>query len=134
MYKTLSAKDYIFLQRLTEVDFEPIAFKLTHPDEGLGLSLAQVSHNIEGYRQYLFLYYLYPDRILVPSREIDQVWHTHILDTAKYREDCDQLFGRFIDHWPYFGLADAADKAALEKAFAETQALYAHHFGELAAV
>jgi hypothetical protein len=134
MYKALSEKDYIFLQQLTEVDFGPIAFKLTHPDEGLGLSLEQVLNNIEGYRQYLFLYHLYPDRILVPSKEIDQVWHTHILDTAKYREDCDLLFGRFIDHWPYFGLADEADRAALEQAFVETQALYDHHFKTLAPV
>jgi hypothetical protein len=128
MSKQLSQPHWEFLQRLTEVDFGPIAFKLMHPDEGMGLTLSEVTEAIEDYRRFLFLYHLYPDRIIVPSREIDRIWHTHILDTAKYREDCELLFGKFIDHWPYFGMTDAADKAALTEAFTETQALYAEHF------
>jgi hypothetical protein len=124
----LSEKDYNFLHRLTEVDFGPIAFKLTHPEEGMNLSIPEVISAIEQYRRFLFIYHLHPDRTIVPSKEIDLIWHTHILDTAKYREDCDWLFGHFIDHWPYFGLADVADRAALEKAFAETQALYGEYF------
>jgi hypothetical protein len=111
-----------------EIDFGPIAFKLMHPDEGMGFTLCEVTESIEQYRRFLYLYHLYPDRIIVPSREIDRVWHTHILDTAKYREDCELLFGQFIDHWPYFGMTDAADRAALATAFAETQALYAQHY------
>jgi hypothetical protein len=126
--KQLSQPHWEFLQHLTEVDFEPIAFKLMHPDEGMGLTLSEVTEAIEDYRRFLFLYHLYPDRIIVPSRDIDRIWHTHILDTAKYREDCELLFGKFIDHWPYFGMTDAADKAALTEAFTETQALYAAHF------
>jgi hypothetical protein len=124
----LSQSAWEFLQRLMEVDFGPIAFKLMHPDEGVGLTLSEVTEAIEQYRRFLFLYHLYPDRTLVPSKEIDRVWHTHILDTAKYREDCELLFAQFIDHWPYFGMTDAADRAALEQAFAETKALYAQHF------
>jgi hypothetical protein len=124
----LPQPDWEFLQRLMEVDFGPIAFKLMHPDEGVGFTLSEVTAAIEQYRRFLYLYHLYPDRIIVPSREIDRVWHTHILDTAKYREDCELLFGQFIDHWPYFGMTDAADRAALAAAFAETQALYAYHY------
>jgi hypothetical protein len=126
--KKLSQSDWEFLHRLTEVDFGPIAFKLMHPEEGVSLTLKEVTDAIEEYRRFLFLYHLYPDRIIVPSKEIDRVWHTHILDTAKYREDCELLFGQFIDHWPYFGMTDDADRAALAAAFAETQALYAQHF------
>jgi hypothetical protein len=124
----LSQPDWEFLQRLMEVDFGPIAFKLMNPEEGVSLRLKDVTASIEEYRRFLYLYHLYPDRILVPWKEIDRVWHTHILDTAKYREDCQFLFGQFIDHWPYFGMTDAADRAALDSAFAETQALYAHHY------
>ena len=36
---------------------------------------------------------------LSPSSLIDQVWHEHILNTAKYREACTVL-GVFIDHDP----------------------------------
>jgi hypothetical protein len=126
--KQLTPESYNFLQRLTEIDFRPIAFKLVHPDKGAGLSLEEVTESIEQYRRFLFLYHIYPERTLVPADDIDLVWHTHILDTAKYREDCETLFGRFIDHYPYFGLTDAAEGAALAQAFAETQELYDRHF------
>jgi hypothetical protein len=126
---TLSIEDKAFLERLSAIDFGPIAFKLMHPEDVEGWSLERVTRAVELYRRFLFLNYLYPDRPIVPSREIDQVWHTHILDTAKYREDCDILFGHFMDHWPYFGLRDADERQQLNDAFRETQALFELHFG-----
>ena len=126
----LSAEDRAFLQRLQAIDFGPIAFKLMNPDDGVGLSLAQVTHEIELYRRFLFLSYRYGERQIVPSREIDRVWHTHILDTAKYREDCEQLFGHFVDHWPYFGIRDEQDRQALVAAFDDKKRLFEQYFGE----
>ncbi|MEM9164524.1 MAG: hypothetical protein AAGC54_15855 [Cyanobacteria bacterium P01_F01_bin.4] len=131
--QTLSTSDKAFLARLSDIDFGPIAFKLMHPEDGDGWTLERVTRAVELYRRFLFLNYLYDDRPIVPSREIDQVWHTHILDTAKYREDCDTLFGRFMDHWPYFGMRDADERQQLNDAFTETQALFEKHFGVLAA-
>jgi len=125
----LSATDTSFLHRLQAIDFGPIAFKLMNPDEGTGLTLEQATWGIELYRRFLFLTYYYPERQIVPSREIDRVWHTHILDTAKYREDCNQLFGHFIDHWPYSGMRNAVDWQAQQLAFTETQTLFEQHFG-----
>ncbi|WNZ27473.1 glycine-rich domain-containing protein-like [Leptolyngbya sp. NK1-12] len=127
----LSATDQAFLQRLARIDFGPIAFKLMHPDKGPGWPLAQTTHAIEQYRRFLFLHHRYPTAQLVPSQEIDQVWHIHILDTAKYRQDCQFLFGRFIDHYPYFGLRGEADRQAMEHAFAHTQALFEQCFQEV---
>lgn len=120
--------DQFFLEKLAAIDFEPIAFKLMYPDEGNGLTLAQATHAIEQYRRFLFLHHRYPDQPLVPSQEIDRVWHVHILDTAKYREDCEFLFGRFIDHYPYFGVNNAADRQRLETAYIQTQALLSQCF------
>lgn len=121
--------DHLFLHRLAAVDFGPIAFRLTQADpDCCSLTLEQATQAIEQYRRFLFLHHRYPNRLLVPSRKIDQVWHTHILDTAKYREDCSVLFGRFIDHYPYFGLGSAADQQTLAAAYADTQALFHHYF------
>ncbi|MEO0758316.1 MAG: hypothetical protein AAFY78_15760 [Cyanobacteria bacterium J06648_16] len=129
----LSADQQSFLERLSAIDFGPIAFKLIHAEDQEPWSLERATRAIELYRRFLFLNYLYPDRPIVPSREIDQVWHTHILDTAKYREDCDSLFGQFMDHWPYFGVRDEEDRKALNSAFEETQSLFEKHFGGLVA-
>ncbi len=34
------------------------------------------------------------------SPEIDLFWHEHILDTKKYKQDCEMVFGRFLHHVP----------------------------------
>lgn len=42
-----------------------------------------------------------PDH-LVPTRDIDTVWHYHILDTHKYASDCKVVFGYFLHHNPNY--------------------------------
>ncbi|MEL6489692.1 MAG: glycine-rich domain-containing protein-like [Cyanobacteria bacterium J06621_3] len=118
-----------FLAALSATDFGPIAFKLMHPDDGEPWTLERATKAIEQYRRFLFLSKHYPRQRIVPSWEVDQVWHAHILDTTKYREDCDRLFGSFMDHWPYFGMKDEAEKAELDSAFLDTQQLMEAHFG-----
>ncbi|MDI6004316.1 glycine-rich domain-containing protein [Cobetia marina] len=81
------------------------------------------------YRRFLSLKAFYPAVSLVPSKEVDALWHAHILDTRAYREDCHLVFGRFIDHYPYFGIYGEDDYQQLKDAFAQTVALYEKHFG-----
>ena len=125
--QSLSQQDTEFLNRLSNIDFGPIAFKLMHPDTGKGWSIQKVTRAIEQYRRFLFLHHRHPTAELVPTPEIDQVWHTHILDTVKYRQDCHWLFDRFIDHYPYLGLGTDG-KSALETKFSQTQTLFQQCF------
>ena len=130
MQQTLSKTHNDFLKRLSKVDFGPIAYKLMNPEEGEGWTIERATQAIEQYRRFLFLVNQYPERKIVPSREIDQVWHTHILDTAKYREDCESVFGKFMDHWPYFGMRDDSDKRELDNALSDTQSHMKTHFNK----
>jgi hypothetical protein len=51
------------------------------------------------YRDFLWLCYRYPDRAFpMLSSGADQVWHEHILNTRKYADDCEKIFGRFLHH------------------------------------
>jgi hypothetical protein len=50
------------------------------------------------------------DVLSPPTEEVDQFWHQHILDTRKYREDCDTVFGHYVDHTP--GLGQAGQREA----------------------
>lgn len=59
---------------------------------------------------------------------MDIFWHYHILDTAKYAEDCNEIFGYFLHHYPYFGMNGKQDALNLNNAFEETQILYKDHF------
>jgi hypothetical protein len=71
------------------LDLEPIAFKLMHPEpRQTVMTLAEADQLIALYRAYLKLCAWYPEDDIVPSKEIDQVWHAHILDTGKYAADC----------------------------------------------
>lgn len=117
-----------FIQKLISLDWGPIAFKLTHP-EGEGLTPRQAGVAIAKYMAFLLLIYLFPQTKIVPTREIDLVWHHHVLDTSKYAEDCQELFGHFVHHYPYFGQRDESDRRNLEVAFAETQVLFKEHLG-----
>ena len=122
-----------FEEKLEQLDLEPIAFQLMHSNEA-EWTYQQTMQAIAQYRKFLSLIDLYPNRSLVPTQDIDLVWHHHILDTMKYAEDCQMLFGRFIHHFPYFGLRSESDRQNLQMAFKQTQALFQEHFGLDAAV
>jgi len=118
-----------FYSRLDQLDFEPIIYKITHHHQGPGWTLAKADEVARLYKQYLTLCYLYPGIGNVPTQDIDTFWHYHILDTAKYQDDCQNLLGRFLHHFPYFGLRGTEDEQALTTAFEQTRALFAEHFG-----
>jgi hypothetical protein len=128
-YRPTVSPDQIEL--INTLDLEPIVFKLTvsEKNEPAKMTLDEADRNVALYRQFLILNLLYPNRSIVPTSGIDEVWHTHILDTAKYRDDCDRIFGRFLDHFPYLGLRGEDDERNWLEAFAETCRLYEQHFG-----
>jgi hypothetical protein len=112
------------------LDLDPIKFKLMDPDEGEGWSREQVDRIEIAYRRFLTLLVRHPEATIAPSKEIDKFWHGHILDTMKYAADCEQVFGYFLHHFPYFGMRGERDAAQLEAAGQEMQRLYAQEFGE----
>jgi hypothetical protein len=72
----------------------------------------------------------HPDASVVPCRAVDEIWHQHILDTIAYRNDCDAIFGRFMDHYPYFGTRGPQDAQDLVEAYAETLVCFRENFRE----
>jgi hypothetical protein len=118
------------LLRVDALDLEPIVYKLTHPEPGeKAMSLPEADDSVALYRCFLSLCVLYPGTAIVPTRQLDHVWHTHMLDTAKYRTDCDHVFGQFMDHFPYAGLRGDDDRRAWRDDFARTCRLFREHFG-----
>ena len=112
------------------LDLEPIKFSLTQREEGANWSEDKAKLLEVWYRRFLYLVSLYPGKVIVPGKDIDIFWHTHILDTQKYMADCETLFGRYFHHFPYFGMRGEKDRSNLEKAFRETDHLYLQHFEE----
>jgi hypothetical protein len=50
------------------------------------------------YDRFLSLFALYPGEMLVPTLDIDLVWHTHQLSAARYERDMRARVGRFVNH------------------------------------
>lgn len=117
-----------FYQALSLLDLEPIIYKLVHNDEGQPWTIDRADKAASLYRNFLELCYLYPEKQIVPTIEIDKVWHAHILDTRKYSDDCMMLFGKFLHHFPYFGLRGAEDQEKFLTSFNETKELFLKHF------
>src|SRR6266853_621607 len=111
------------------LDLDPIKLKLIDPEEGQGWSREYVDRMEQGYKRFLTLLVTHPDESLAPCKDVDKFWHGHILDTLKYAEDCDELFGRFLHHFPYYGMRGPEDAANLAKAAENTRRLYRQEFG-----
>jgi hypothetical protein len=111
------------------LDLEMIKLKLMDPEEGEGWSREYVDQVSEEYRKFLALTRAYPDFAIVPSGPVDAFWHNHILDTQKYGPDCEQVFGFFLHHFPYFGMRGDEDVANLNASWDNTIQAYWRHFG-----
>lgn len=115
---------------LVDVDLTPLFFKIDREGELVaGEAIEPVSAAL-AYRRFLTLRKLYPHKSLVPSALLDVIWHYHILDTRKYIDDCERIFGYYVHHDPYFGTQGEEDKRENELAWEETQRLWVEEFGE----
>lgn len=112
------------------LDLGPIKVKLMGTDEGHGWSREYADRMEVAYKRFLTLLVTHPETTVAPSKEIDKFWHAHILDTMKYADDCQQVFGYFLHHFPYFGLRGADDAAQLAQAGQDMERLYQQEFGE----
>lgn len=114
----------------TSLDLSDVRMKLADPEEGHGFTPDRIDLMESEYRRFLALQLADPDAAIVPCKLVDDIWHQHILDTAAYRADCDAIFGRFLDHYPYFGMRGDDDAQALHDAYADTLDRYRDAFGE----
>lgn len=110
------------------LDFGRLKHKFTSTSDA-GMTSEEWDTAESEYRRFLALKLIYPGISLVPSKQVTKIWHAHILDTRAYREDCEKVFGRFIDHYPYFGIYGKKDYQALQHSFSLTVELYERHFG-----
>jgi hypothetical protein len=118
----------LFLQKARQLDLSPIAYQLMQSTSGPCWTRTKTIKAIAQYLAFLYLTDRHSHLQLVPSLTVDRVWHYHILDTYKYAEDCQLLFGYMIHHFPYLGLRGEQDRYNQRRAYHLTQALLKKHF------
>lgn len=116
---------------LQELNLEAIVIKVIDKEEGVGWSFNYALKVCDEYRKFLVLCLQNPNIAIVPSTQIDDFWHFHILDTQKYAQDCEQCFGYFLHHFPYFGMRDKQDERNLKSAWEQTKVLYNSEFSTM---
>ena len=117
------------IEAIEGLDLGPVKFKLMDPEEGEGWTREFVEHMEIHYKRYLMLVAKYPREALAPGKDVDRFWHAHILDTRKYIDDCERVFGFYLHHFPYFGMRGADDAAVLTKVGERTRELHEAEFG-----
>jgi len=78
------------------------------------------------YKNFLFLQKKYLPFSLIPTRQIDEFWHNHILYTKQYFADCQHIFGHYLHHEP----ADPNESNQLIDDYLRTKTLYLAEFGK----
>lgn len=81
---------------------------------------------INEYKRFILLSSLYED--MVPSMDVDTVWHMHLLYTRSYQRMCREALDRdFLHHEP--GRGGAEEAAEFEQLYLVTLSRYAELFG-----
>jgi hypothetical protein len=114
------------LRQAEGLDFGMLREKLAE-ERGWAQEFAEEVEDL--YRKFLALNARYPDRKICPTGPVDDFWHAHILDTRAYAADCETLLGRFLHHFPYFGMRGEEDRADLERTFRQSVELFILHYG-----
>ena len=115
--------------RINEESLDLIRCKMNDTPE-LGLDGEEVEMSVEEYRRFLVLKMENPGVKLAPTGLMDKAWHTHILDTKRYAEDCETMFGRFLHHHPsYNGVESGEGADVLTRASEMMASLYSKRFG-----
>jgi len=110
------------------LDLERFVVKLQH-DYPTDFSNATVAEEaIAEYQRMLVLVQKIPNQPVVPSRLVDLVWHSHILDTQQYARDTLRMFGKYMHHSPSFGGKE--EKQELVEQQKKMFASYKREFGE----
>ena len=113
------------------LDLESVKVRAMDPELGEGWTREYAEGIEQGYRNYLTMLAKYQDHAedILLSKDVDEFWHTHILQTIKYSEDCESVFGTYLHHNPHVGERKPEDLQKRAALVEETRRLYRQEFG-----
>jgi hypothetical protein len=113
------------------LNLESVKIRLMDPKLGEGWTQEYADGIEVAYKTYLTMVARYQDHAedILLSKDVDEFWHTHILQTMKYTEDCQSVFGQYLHHAPHIGEITEIDAARREAQAEKTRQLYQREFG-----
>ena len=116
--------------RVNNMNLDRIVWKIMKDPFKPDMTEDEVLFAVKQYKRFLNLKIKYPELNLVPTDDIDMIWHSHILDTEQYAKDCANLFGKFLHHNPFFGEFGNETQEEMGIMFKETSDMWLHEYGE----
>jgi hypothetical protein len=113
------------------LDLESVKLRMMDAELGEGWTREYADSIGVAYKTYLTMLVKHPadaEDILL-SEDVDEFWHTHILQTRKYMQDCQNVFGNYLHHEPHVGEVTAADIEKRTVQAEKTRQLYEREFG-----
>eukprot|EP01080_Neovahlkampfia_damariscottae_P002117 gene2117-1984_t len=90
----------------------------------LEIDAAFMASAIDRYKKFLQLRMENPKLVVVPTIDIDLIWHAHMLDHTEYVLDCMNLFGNILNH------DTKAEETRLKKNYQKTSDVWEKRFNE----
>jgi hypothetical protein len=113
------------------LDLTSVKRRLMDPELGEGWTPEYADSVEVAYKTYLGMVAKYQDHAedILLAKDVDEFWHTHILQTMKYAADCQAVFGTFLHHDPHVGEITDALREKRARLADKTRALYEREFG-----
>ena len=113
------------------LDLETVKMRMMDPVRGEGWTRPYADSIEIAYKNYLTMLAKYQEDAedIILSEDVDEFWHTHILQTTKYANDCERVFGNFLHHEPHVGEVTSEDIELKERQAEKTRQLYEREFG-----
>lgn len=107
--------------RVMALDLDKVRARLIAPTP-YSFDSQRADRAIESFKRFFFLTGVEKPP-LVPSPDIDAVWHEFLMFTREYASSCSDLFGKFVHHEP------TSNGDLLKPAFDRTKELFQQYFG-----
>src|SRR5258706_4006277 len=119
------------LAGIQRLDRESVKSRSTDPKLGEGWTREHADSIEVAYKNYLTMLVKYQDDAedILLAEDVDEFWHTHILQTIKYTDDCEAVFGKYLHHTPHIGEVTTADLEKRTALAEKTRRLYEREFG-----
>jgi hypothetical protein len=122
----------VMLAAIEALNLESVKIRVMDPKVGEGWTREYADSIESAYKTYLSMLVKNPDDAedIMLSKDVDEFWHTHILQTIKYHEDCEAVFGKYLHHQPHIGELGREDLLKRDQAAEKTRRLYEREFGD----
>ena len=123
------------ISKIQALDLESVKARLIDVELGEGWTREYADSIEQAYKRYLTMLVKYQDHAetIMLAKDVDEFWHTHILQTIKYSDDCQRVFGAYLHHNPHVGPRTEAVLAEREALAEKTRHLYEREFENAAA-